>query len=437
MNLLKKKLKETHLYIIAACSIAGLILANQFLMQCMLIEARDEGLVINTAGKQRMHSQRIAKLSYKAVEDSRYLKELKEEAEEWNMFHFALQTGNADIGLPANESEEIAQLFNELNPYQQRIYDLVTQVQTPEEVAAILPELSANEEAYLPLMNTIVHKFEEESIAQIVQLETMEIILALASLLILTLEFLFIFRPIFRELKNKSRNFEILNESKDRILAAVAHDIRSPLTAIQGTLEIMRYDLTDLNEEDQEMLDLSLDACKKAERLTKELLDISLLESESFHLKMEPIQLEQYFAGILAQFEKKASDKKIELELNISSDHLEARIDKHNFSRVMENLLTNALKFTNEKGKVEVESYEENDNIMISIRDNGIGIPDRLKGYIFDKFSKARRLGTNGESTTGLGMSIVKLIVEKHFGHIWLESQEGVGTAFHISLPKA
>ena len=171
--------------------------------------------------------------------------------------------------------------------------------------------------------------------------------------------------------------------------------------------------------------------------MTQDLLDISLLESEDFLVQKESIELEEYLSTILSQFKRKAEEKNINLELDIRPDRLEARIDKHNFSRVIENLVTNALKFTEESGKVELNTYEEEDSIMIEVRDNGIGIPDKLKDYIFDKFSKARRLGTRGERTTGLGMSIVKMIVEKHLGQIWLESTEGVGTAFYISLPKS
>ncbi|MCE9598079.1 MAG: ATP-binding protein, partial [Spirochaetia bacterium] len=93
-------------------------------------------------------------------------------------------------------------------------------------------------------------------------------------------------------------------------------------------------------------------------------------------------------------------------------------------------------KFTPESGRIEIRSYQTANDLVLEIRDTGIGIPSELKEVIFDKFSKARRAGTRGELSTGLGMSIVKGIVEKHGGRIWLESQEGYGTSFYISLPQ-
>ncbi len=433
---METKLKERQLYFIAIISVALLILANQFIIQKLLREIKGDSLVINFAGKQRMLPHKITELVYKSIDNEKYIAELKKENEFWNTIHQGLQYGNPYLKLPENTSESIAELFEEITPYQQAMYTAVKSIESSSDIEALLPVILENEEAYLPLMNTIVYAFGEKSEAKVKRLVIIEIILAAVSLLVLWLEFKLIFQPIVRELKNNSKKLEELNESKDRILATVAHDIRGPISGVQGTMEILKSDAENLNDEQKVMIDLSLESCIKAEKLIQELLDISLLESSEFHLETELIHLEQYVKSVLRQFEYKASEKNIELKLNIVPQDASVEIDKDRFSRVLENLITNALKFTNDSGKVALEAYEKEDKVLIKIEDNGIGIPEQLKEYIFDKFSKARRLGTKGETTTGLGMSIVKTIVEKHNGKIWLESQEGKGTAFYIRLPK-
>lgn len=432
----KQKIAEKRLYIIAILSVAGLILANQYIVQCLIRDIKVDAHVASLASKQSMLSQRVVLLAYQTTRDSAYLSELKKEAEMWNRVHYGLQYGDDELGIPVEMALTMTNMFSKINPVQERLYKPIMSAQSGSDLEEAMDKISETGKAYLPLMGTIEERLEMGS-DKVQDLVVIEIILAIVSLIVLWLEFMFIFRPIIKELKLRGKRLRVLNEAKDRILATVAHDIRGPLTAIQGTLEIVKYHTPNLTKETKDMLEMSLMSCAKTERLTKELLDISLLENDSFRLQRETTDLTEYFSGILAQFERLASEKNIAIELDVRSSHLEANIDKYNFSRVIENLVTNALKFTHEAGKVELASYEEDDYIMIEVKDTGIGIPDKLKGYIFDKFSKARRLGTRGESTTGLGMSIVKMIVEKHFGKIWLESQEGVGTSFYISLPKA
>ena len=436
MGIRIKKLKERQLYFIAVFSIAGLILTNQILIQKLLSDIKDDAHVINLSSKQEMLVQRITKLSALSVTNPEHLDLLKKENETWNRVHLGLQFGDEELELPENKSELIEGLFTSIDPVQKSIYNAVKEAESHTDLEVLLPMLYEKEELFIPLMDAAVLAFEQESEDRVLRLVFVEILLAAISLVVLWFEFKLIFQPIIRKLKNKEKKLKKLNDNKDQILATVAHDIRNPLNAVQGTLEILRSSLTNLNEQDEMMMRLSQESCRKAEVLIQELLDMSLMESEDFHLETELIHLEQYFASVISQFEPKAMEKGIELKLNINPNELAVNLDKDKFARVIENLLTNAIKFTNESGKIEMESYEMDKEVMIKVTDNGIGIPEQLKEYIFDKFSKARRLGTKGEATTGLGMSIVKAIVEKHNGKIWLESQEGKGTSFYIRLPK-
>lgn len=191
-----------------------------------------------------------------------------------------------------------------------------------------------------------------------------------------------------------------------------------------------------MSSDHEMMFDLVDDSCVKSIDLIQELLEISVLENEEFELEREHIQLKDYLLNTIAHFKDRAEKKGVDLSVLVEKDVLTVSIDQKRFGRVIDNLLSNALKFTSSPGEVTVESFERKESIIIRVKDTGIGIPEDMQQYIFDKFSKARRSGLDGEQTTGLGMSIVKQIVELHKGKIWLESMENVGTQFYIELPK-
>ncbi|EPG65950.1 GHKL domain protein [Leptospira wolffii serovar Khorat str. Khorat-H2] len=431
------KLTEKHLYVFAIVSVAALIAINQIIIQNLLNKIHSDGMIINVAGRQRMLSQRITKLALKSLIGSNNSIELKQELETWNRIHFALQRGDLEIGLPENKSNAVSKLFEDIAPYQRGLYLSVLQLENSAQILKVVSDIFKNEEAYLPLMNSIVEQMETESKARVRQLELVEIALAVVSLLLLIIEFLFVFRPIIKELKERERKLERLNESKDLIVATIAHDIRNPLNIIQMSLDLLKDRLPEISSKNKDTLASAQNACIRAEKLIRELLELSQLESEEFSLRMEITKLNPYVTTILSPFRYKASEKHIEMKVMIQPPDLSALIDRDRFARVLENLITNSLKFTSDSGSIEINSFEKAGKIWLEIKDTGIGIPEKLKRYIFDKYSKARREGIHGEKPIGLGMSIVKAIVEKHKGDIWLESHEGLGTTFHVCLPKA
>ncbi len=122
--------------------------------------------------------------------------------------------------------------------------------------------------------------------------------------------------------------------------------------------------------------------------------------------------------------------------LTSSAKSIYIDLDEAKFMQIMNNLVTNALKFTHPGGVIEVDILEKANGVLFSFGDNGIGIPEEFHSELFDKFTRARRKGLNGEPTLGLGLSIVKTIVEWHNGRVWVESQENTGTKFFFELPK-
>lgn len=435
INKYVKQVSEKNLYLIIIISVAALIILNQYIAQLSLNRVQEKEYATYVTGQLAIESQRLETLSFRAIVDSSYFDTLMNESHIWYEMGEEMEKTDSRLHLNLADTEHVQIFLDSFHEQREELFHIIQGQETQEDLQTNVQEIAERQDQFNLTANSLYDLLEEISEAEIAYLRKLELIIALISLIMLGLEFQFVIRPIIEELRKRKERLEKLNKSKDRILATVAHDIRSPLSGIQGILEILTDQVENLTAEDEELIELCIQSCKKAESLIQELLDISLLESEQFHLDTEVIHLEQYLKGVLTQFNSKAEKKDIELKLKIEPKSLEAKVDKNQFSRVIENILGNAIKFT-EEGEVELISKEEDENVIIEIRDTGIGIPEKLKDYIFDKFSKARRLGTQGEVTTGLGMSIVKSIVEKHNGKIWLESQEGKGTVFFISLPK-
>ena len=239
------------------------------------------------------------------------------------------------------------------------------------------------------------------------------------------------------ERDESTKRLEAMNHTKDRILATVAHDLRSPINAIKGSMFVMKYQLEGrIQKEDQELFDMVENSCTKTLGLIQELLDSAEMEDENFVLHKEEVTLNAFIENTLASLILQMQKKQVNFELNIEDTHdLIVEVNKRKFARVLDNLVSNALKFTPEGGTITIHTLLIDKFFHLSIQDTGIGIPKNLQPIIFDKFSEARRSGLAGEKSTGLGMYIVKQIVNLHGGTITLESQESKGSTFKLVLP--
>lgn len=239
-------------------------------------------------------------------------------------------------------------------------------------------------------------------------------------------------------LKDHEEQLEKLNHEKDRILYAVAHDLKNPLLNLKALVNLLQSGAIRENEV-KEVFRLMTKECDHSTNLMAELLEIGRLEDNRFVMAKSPTILKQFLEKALLQFEKTASKKKITFKTSFDPVINTVDINEMEFTRVAYNLLSNALKFTPEGGEVRlVTRYVEKANdryVSIEISDTGVGISMDLLPIIFDKFSKASRAGISGEESTGLGMWIVKHIVELHGGEINVSSRENTGTTFTILLP--
>jgi two-component system sensor histidine kinase VicK len=176
------------------------------------------------------------------------------------------------------------------------------------------------------------------------------------------------------------------------------------------------------------------DSCDKAYTIINDLLLIGEIELGKKSLDKQTIELESFLEPLLRSFQLAAKEKNISIRVDFPQEPVYAPINKDKFIRVVENLVSNAIKFTNVGGQVTVGLKRESQRVVLQVSDTGIGIPEALQSSVFNKFTKANRQGTEGEATTGLGLYIVKQIVDLHEGRIWLESKENQGTSFYIEL---
>jgi two-component system sensor histidine kinase VicK len=138
---------------------------------------------------------------------------------------------------------------------------------------------------------------------------------------------------------------------------------------------------------------------------------------------------------LLQGFERMDQDHHKHYEIESSAPQVFAEVDQVKFMHLMQNLVSNAAKFTPAGGHIRVKVQQEPDAVLLSVSDDGIGIPEALQPHLFDRFTKARRPGLKGEVTTGLGLSIVRRVVELHGGSIRVESKENEGTTFFVRVP--
>lgn len=228
-----------------------------------------------------------------------------------------------------------------------------------------------------------------------------------------------------------------LDRLKSEMVRMTSHDLKNPLQAAMANLELLEEDLADY--EDVEVHTSIITISKQLLRMNRiiaGILDLERLKAGT--LAMVTCHPRQIVENSLDEVRHLAEDKRVELAAFVDQEVPCFMADPGQFERALINLLENAVKFTPSGGHVSVRVRGENDQVVFEVEDDGIGIPDALHFHIFERFMRGAQLGQKGAehvSGSGLGLSIVKNIVENHQGQIWLRSQEGQGTTFYMSVP--
>lgn len=234
-------------------------------------------------------------------------------------------------------------------------------------------------------------------------------------------------------------NLQIYSDRKNSILQIISHDLAGPMSTI-GLLsdQLAKHGALVNDEAAKQMLEKIKRTSTHGVSLIQEFLNQEFLSSTQVDLQKRRVDLTGKIGEIIDQY--RGSEQQIgkRFEYQTPGSPVFAAVDEPKFMQVVTNLLSNAVKFTHEDGQitVRIEDRPETGTVLISVADNGIGIPEALQAGIFDKFTKSRRPGVRGEPSIGLGMSLVKLIVGWHNGRVWFESGENQGSTFFVEISR-
>lgn len=237
----------------------------------------------------------------------------------------------------------------------------------------------------------------------------------------------------------KEQNLKILETDriKNEFLANISHELRTPLNAIIGFSEVLSAKLFgELNEKQAEYVsDINVSGIHLL-GMINEILDISKIEAHAMSLNRTDFELSLAVNEVVNVIKPLADKKSIVVEKIIKNDNL-INADFQKISQILYNLLSNAIKFSNEGGKIEIYGEVTDKGFVLKIKDNGIGIDEKYYGKIFAKFVQLESSYTKKESSTGLGLTITKELVEMHGGQISLTSEVNKGTTFIVEIPNA
>lgn len=233
------------------------------------------------------------------------------------------------------------------------------------------------------------------------------------------------------EIREKNSEIEKAGEFKNQVLGMVAHDLRNPIAAVESIAMMMELD--EVDEETQDNINMIKASCAKARNIIDDLLEAAR-DDKVVVFETCKTELNQMLTGIVADWRLQQSNT-VNVVFSSSVNPAFAQINQEKFHRVIDNLISNAVKFSKDRDQVDVRLSQQGDNLFVEVQDYGMGIPANILPEIFNRFSKAGRTGLRGEKSTGLGLSIVRQIVEKHKGTITVTSAEGLGSTFSIKLP--
>jgi len=240
---------------------------------------------------------------------------------------------------------------------------------------------------------------------------------------------------LLQEIRAKSRELEAASRHKSAFLANMSHELRTPLNAIIGVTEILHEDARELDREDEiEPLERVLRAGRHLLALINDILDLSKVEAGRMELELTDFDLPQAIQNALILVREAATRRGIALDLAVGERVGQIRGDERKIKQVLLNLLSNALKFTPESGRVDVRACVVDGMAEISVTDTGVGLAPEDEEAVFEEFRQVGAVDKKAEGT-GLGLALSRKFVELHGGKIWVKSQLGRGSTFTFTLP--
>jgi two-component system phosphate regulon sensor histidine kinase PhoR len=220
-------------------------------------------------------------------------------------------------------------------------------------------------------------------------------------------------------------------------VANVSHEFKTPLTAIQGFAETLLGGALDDLENRNRFVEIIREHAQRLARLTDDLLKLSRIEAGRLELETRPIRVEAIVNGCVETARLNAEARGLRIVVNLPDEVPAVRGDGAQLGEVLQNLLDNALQYTPAGGQIELKAHSNGHDVIFTVTDTGIGIPESDLERIFERFYRVDAARSREAGGTGLGLAIARHIVDAHGGRIWVESAIGQGSRFHFSIPRA
>ena len=237
---------------------------------------------------------------------------------------------------------------------------------------------------------------------------------------------------LLTEIQKAYEELSELDRLKSEFVAIASHELQTPLTIILGYASFLKQEATGTASE---QLDIVLRSALRLRSLINDMINLRHIETGEAELELEQLSLNELVTTLTAEFASLAEARKQTIGIKLASQLPIVKADRQKLHLVLANLLSNAIKFTPEGGGIQVAVEAKGNEVWVSVRDTGIGIPPREQERIFDRFYQVEPSLTRRFEGIGLGLSIAKGMVELHGGRIWVESVEGMGSSFTFPLP--
>jgi PAS domain S-box-containing protein len=226
-----------------------------------------------------------------------------------------------------------------------------------------------------------------------------------------------------------------MDQMRVELLTMVSHDLHTPLTAIKGSLEVLLHEVVGV-ELSRELLGIAQKNADRLFRMVSDILDLARIEAGRFRRRRESFDVVTLLRGTIDRLRQMAQEREITVTLTAPDDLTAVSGDTLRMEQVFTNLLGNAIKFTPHGGEIDVTVIDTGPELLVEVRDSGVGIPKEHLDRIFDRFYRVPMPTGSEVEGTGLGLSICKAVVEEHGGRIWVESQVGRGSAVFVTIAK-
>lgn len=232
-------------------------------------------------------------------------------------------------------------------------------------------------------------------------------------------------------------SFKEVARLKDEFISSVSHELRTPLTSIRGALDLIVGGVAGpLPTEAAELADVARNNCGRLVRLINDILDIAKIEAGRMEFRLEPREIEPLLEQSIEAIRPYAHQLGVAFRVESSASGARAQVDADRLLQVLENLLSNAARFSPAGETVQVDLARRSGQLRVSVTDRGPGIPAEFRPYVFERFTQAAGAGERRARGTGLGLSIARAIVERLHGSIGFDSTPGQGATFHFELPE-